>query len=91
MEEIDEEDFALAEFICPSKVNFTEIIREGIDGFVVGPCDVEGLAGKIEWLMAHRDRASQMGENAGERAKEFSWDMHRERLQKVLEAIGHAE
>ena len=32
--EIDAEDFALAEFICPSKVEFTKIIREGIRAYI---------------------------------------------------------
>jgi len=29
--EVDEEDFALCEFICPSKIEIQSILREGID------------------------------------------------------------
>ena len=29
--EVDEEDFALCEFICPSKIEIQSILRNGID------------------------------------------------------------
>jgi starch synthase len=64
-----------------------EVIREAVDGFVLRPDDVDGLAGRISWCAEHRDELVQMGRAAHERAHEFSWDGHRERLRKLLFVI----
>jgi alpha-maltose-1-phosphate synthase len=64
-----------------------EIIREGRDGFVLAPDDVDGLAAKLDWLAGHREDACQMGIEAAERAKMASWEAHAERLQDVLQEI----
>jgi len=64
-----------------------DIIREGIDGFTVEPCDTDGLAAKLEWLATNNEKAITMGERAAERAREFSWGRHKDRLQEVLLAI----
>ena len=53
-----------------------EIIREGVDGYVLEPDDVEGLADKLEYLASHRAGAAEMGRNAAVRAREFSWERH---------------
>jgi starch synthase len=64
-----------------------EVIREAVDGFVLAPDDVTGLAQKIAWCAEHRDQLVQMGRAAHERAHEFSWDAHRERLNQLLIGI----
>jgi glycosyltransferase involved in cell wall biosynthesis len=64
-----------------------EIIREGQDGFVLEPDDVEGLAEKLELLRADRQRAVEMGVQAAERAREFSWEAHSERVRQILELL----
>lgn len=65
-----------------------EVIREGVDGFVLEPDDVSGLAAKLDWCASHRDELLEMGRAAAERAREFSWDAHRKRLGQLLEALG---
>jgi starch synthase len=64
-----------------------EIIREGRDGFVLAPDDVEGLAAKLDWLAGHREEACRMGHDAAERAKAVSWDAHTERLRHILQEL----
>lgn len=64
-----------------------EVIREGIDGFVLAPDDVTGLAEKIVWCAGHRKELVQLGVNAREQAQQFSWDAHRERLRGILDRI----
>jgi alpha-maltose-1-phosphate synthase len=61
-----------------------DLIREGCDGFVLEPDDVEGLAQRLETLRADRRRAVEMGVSAAERAREFSWDVHTERVRDIL-------
>ena len=64
-----------------------EVIREGVDGFVLQPDDVDGLANKIAWCAEHRGELVQMGRAAHERAQEFSWGAHRDRLAVLLNGI----
>lgn len=65
----------------------TEMIREGRDGFVIEPDDVEGLARHLDWLATHRQQARQMGNEASERAHEFSWSAHAGRVAQLLHEI----
>jgi glycosyltransferase involved in cell wall biosynthesis len=50
-----------------------DIVRDGIDGFVVPVRDVNGIAEKLEMLRADPERRRQMGLSARQRALEFSW------------------
>ncbi|MFA5411469.1 MAG: glycosyltransferase family 4 protein [Candidatus Omnitrophota bacterium] len=68
-----------------------ELIREGRDGFVLEPRDVEKLAEKLQWLLINKDKAREMGESAAERAGEFSWLKYEERLGRVLQTISYDE
>jgi alpha-maltose-1-phosphate synthase len=61
-----------------------EVIREAVDGFVLRPDDVDGLAQKIAWCAEHRTQLTEMGRSAHEQSKKFSWDAHRERLKQLL-------
>ena len=64
-----------------------ELIRQGRDGFVLAPDDVEGLAEKLDWLAAQRQAAVAMGMEAAERAQAFSWDAHAARVAGLLAEI----
>ena len=64
-----------------------EVIREGVDGFVLQPDDVDGLADRISWCAEHRNELVQMGRAAHERAQEFSWGAHATRLGVVLRSL----
>lgn len=61
-----------------------ELIRDGQDGFVLEPDDVDGLAAKLDWLASHRTEAVQMGLEASGRANAMSWDAHAQRLRDVI-------
>lgn len=64
-----------------------DIVREGVDGFIIRPDDVSGLAEKIIWMTENREIVIRMGKNAADRAKEFSWDKHQERVSILLKKI----
>ncbi len=64
-----------------------EVIREGTDGFVLKPDDVEGLADKISWCAANRTKLTEMGRAACEQAQTFSWDAHKDRLAELLKRL----
>ena len=64
-----------------------EVIREGTDGFILEPDDVDGLANKISWCAENRTKLIEMGRAAHERAQKFSWAAHKKRLKVVLEGL----
>lgn len=64
-----------------------EIIRDGRDGYVLEPDDVEGLADRLSRLAHDRRRTAEMGREAIERAAQFSWKVHRRRVAMLLDEI----
>jgi starch synthase len=62
-----------------------EVIRDGVDGFVLRPEDVNGLAERIAWCAEHRAELVPMGAHAYEQAQQFSWDAHCQRLTSLLD------
>ncbi len=64
-----------------------EIVRDGQDGFVLEPDDVEGLAAKLAWLASHRREACEMGQKASAQAQLLSWDRHRKRVAELIREI----
>jgi phosphatidylinositol alpha-1,6-mannosyltransferase len=65
----------------------TEFIHDGEHGFLVDPVNPAKLAGALVELLAHPERAREMGE-AGRAwvQQQYSYDMFRERLRKILQA-----
>jgi len=65
----------------------TEFIHDGEHGLLVDPVNPAQLAQALIELLAHPERARQMGEAAREWVRqEYSYEMFRERLRKILQA-----
>jgi glycosyltransferase involved in cell wall biosynthesis len=68
-----------------------EAIVEGVTGFLVEPGDVPALAGRIAWLLSHREEARRMGRAGRERVDEFDIDeMVRRQEALYAELLAHA-
>lgn len=65
-----------------------EMIREGVDGFVVPTRDVRALKERLTKLYENRSLCEEMGRNAKERAREFTWARYREKITAYLGTIG---
>lgn len=58
-----------------------DVVRDGVDGIIVQPRDVDGIADAIEHLYRHPEIGLRMGASARKRVVEnFTWDHFRERL-----------
>ena len=67
--------------ICSSGVGAKDVVREGIDGFVLPIGDVERLKEKIVYLYEHREKAKAMGQEARKRVEsDFTWGHYGERI-----------
>lgn len=67
--------------ICTTHTGGEEIIRDGMDGFIIPIRDVEALKEKIQHLYENRDRCKEMGASALERVRSgFSWQDYGDRM-----------
>jgi glycosyltransferase involved in cell wall biosynthesis len=78
--------------ICTTNTGGEDIVREGIDGFVIPIRDVEALKEKLTYLYENQDICEAMGQSAKERvSKGFTWDDYGEKIieayQKVLKNV----
>ena len=56
-----------------------DIVRDGIDGFIVPERDDEAIAERLDHLHRHPELRREMGRQAALRALDFSWDAYAER------------
>ncbi|WP_367027023.1 glycosyltransferase family 4 protein [Methylococcus sp. ANG] len=61
-----------------------DIVRDGIDGFVVPIRDVDAIVEKLEYLRANPQERLRMGYNARERALTFTWQNYQQRIIDLL-------
>ncbi|MBL6427649.1 MAG: glycosyltransferase family 4 protein [Maritimibacter sp.] len=67
--------------------NCGDIVRDGIDGFIVPIRDPETLAARMEELSEDRGMRAQMSAAARERAMEFSQEAYAKRLLHAVRAL----
>lgn len=57
-----------------------DIVRDGVDGFLVPPRDVDAIVDRLERLRVDPQLRREMGRSARERASEFTWRAYREQV-----------
>lgn len=65
----------------------SDVVRDGVDGFVVAARDAGVIADRIALLRNDPDLARSMGKAAADRAQQFTQDDYNARLAAVYEAI----
>lgn len=74
--------------ICTNATGGEEIVRDGIDGFIIPIRDVETLKEKIVYLYENPNIRKAMGKSAKERVSQgFTWDDYGRRMIKEYERI----
>jgi len=64
-----------------------DIVRDGVDGFVVPPRDADAICDRLERLYRDPDLRAEMGRNASARAREFDWAAYARRALEAIAAI----
>lgn len=73
--------------ICSQNTGGEDLVRDGIDGYVLPVRDVPALKERILLLHGDELRCASMGVAARQRAAEFTWDCYGERTIHVYERI----
>lgn len=60
-----------------------EIVKEGVNGFLVSPKNPDELAKKIILILQNDDLRHNMSKNNEERAKDYGWDVVVEKLERA--------
>lgn len=64
-----------------------DVVRDGVEGTIVRPGDVDAIAGALENLYRHPETVERMGQAARQRVVDnFTWDHFRTRLLGAYEA-----
>jgi glycosyltransferase involved in cell wall biosynthesis len=62
--------------VCSANTGGEDIIRDGVDGFIVPTRDVQSLKERVLNLYEHEQMRMRMGRQARARAKRFTWDRY---------------
>lgn len=73
--------------IVTENVGAKDLVRDGVDGFIVPVRNVEALKEKILFFYEHPQAAEEMGRNAYERVREFGLEYHVEKLRRILASM----
>jgi alpha-maltose-1-phosphate synthase len=67
--------------------NTGSVVRDGVDGYLVPPRDVDALVDRIERLYRDPALRAAMGASARHRAEEFTWTAYRARLTATFDGL----
>jgi glycosyltransferase involved in cell wall biosynthesis len=68
----------------------SDIVTDGVEGFVIPVRDVEALKEKLEWCYTHPEELAQMGQAARHKAEQLTWQQYRQQLaSKAQEILKH--
>jgi glycosyltransferase involved in cell wall biosynthesis len=65
----------------------SDIVTDGVDGFVIPIRNVEVLKEKLEWCYSHPLELAEMGYAARRKAEQMTWDLYRHRLASQIQNL----
>ncbi len=76
-----------APVIVTEHAGVKDCVRRDIDGFVIPPSSVEGIADTLNYCYAHRSQLKAMGRNARKRAEQFPWSRYQDGVAAHLKRL----
>lgn len=74
--------------ICTSNCGASDLIHDGVEGFVIPIRDVDAIKDRISYLYEHQARAREMGDAARAHVEAgFSWDNYGDRIVGAYERV----
>ncbi len=65
----------------------SDIVTDGVEGFIIPVRDVEALKEKLEWCYTHPEELAQMGQVARHKAEQLTWKQYRQQLASKVQEI----
>jgi glycosyltransferase involved in cell wall biosynthesis len=65
----------------------SDIVTDGVEGFVIPVRDVEALKEKLDWCYTHPEELAQMGQAARQKAEQLTWKQYRQQLASKVQEI----
>jgi len=65
----------------------SDIVTDGVEGFVVPIRDLDVLKEKLEWCYRHPQELAEMGRAARRKAEQLTWDLYRQRLANRVQEL----
>lgn len=65
-----------------------DIVRDGIDGFVIPERDADAISDRLDRLYRDPDMRREMGQRAAQRARAFGWEAYTAKARRVLADLG---
>lgn len=76
--------------ICSFNSGLSEVVCDGVNGFVI-PCgDVSALYDKMLWFVERRNQIRVMGDAARESAKDYTWERYEVKAAGIISDIAAA-
>ncbi len=64
-----------------------DIVTSGREGFIVPPGDPQAIREAMDYFHEHPDKIQEMGANAAEKAREYTWDKIEKRYETIYKEI----
>ncbi|NEQ21777.1 MAG: glycosyltransferase family 4 protein [Microcoleus sp. SIO2G3] len=65
----------------------SDIVTDGVEGFILPVRDVEALKEKLEWCYTHPEELAHMGQAARHKAEQLTWEQYRQQLASKVQEI----
>jgi glycosyltransferase involved in cell wall biosynthesis len=65
----------------------SDIVTDGVEGFIVPIRDVETLKEKLEWSYCHPQELAEMGRAARWKAEQLTWERYRQKLASKVQEL----
>lgn len=73
--------------ICSENSGVNDLIKDGVNGFVI-PCgNTKVLKEKMQWFINNTDQIDRMGQRAKETAKDYTWENYEKKISLAIDKI----
>jgi glycosyltransferase involved in cell wall biosynthesis len=70
--------------ILSDRTGARDVVRDGVDGFIVPSRDAAALGDRIRLLLERRQLTEELGHNARRQALKYPWQVYRDRVRKLV-------
>ena len=71
--------------ICSDNSGYSEIVTDGVDGFVVETSNEAQLFEKMKWFIENKNKIAEMGKKACETGRKYTWDRYKQLVAKTIQ------